>query len=568
MASRYNLAGDHLLLTDNQLLDVAANVELGKFFPEKSGIHIPAYVNVSTQKGTPQFDPSTGDIELKDVLNNEESERRRDSIKNFAEDQTTRKSFNFTNIHKSKTDPSAESHIWDVENLSLSYAYTEYRHKDFVTELDLQKTYRLGLAYNYTNQPKYITPFAKIIKSNMLALFKDINFSILPSRLNFSINFDRFYSENTLRANNDPLNSIGIPSSIVPTTFNKNFNITRVYGIGWNLSKSLQMDIDATNLSVVDEPAGRLNGLKRDTLWENLKSLGRTTNYSHTLNFNYTTPVNKIPGLDWTSAIVRYSTHFNWQSQPEFSIKDPTYNVGNSIQNARTIQVNPTLNFITLYNKFPFVRKANDPNGKGNFLVTLLTSIKSISGTYTRTEGTFLPGYLPETDIFGQDNGFGAPGLAFVLGSQADLRAKAVANGWLSTDSLQNQLYVKTYNEDIRLKGTIEPIKDLRIELIAFRTQDRNFQTNYKYTGANQGNNGFQELSAVTTGNYSVSFLSLATAFKKESGIDNVSTVFREFLNNRQIVSQRLAATNPNSDPNAGADGFADGYGANSQDVL
>jgi hypothetical protein len=43
------------------------------------------------------------------------------------------------------------------------------------------------------------------------------------------------------------------------------------------------MDIDATNLSVVDEPAGRINGLKRDTLWDNLKKLGRTTNYNHTI---------------------------------------------------------------------------------------------------------------------------------------------------------------------------------------------------------------------------------------------------------------------------------------------
>lgn len=549
--------------SDNQLLDVAANAELGKFFPDKSGIRIPAYINVSTQKGTPQFDPAMGDVELKDRLAAARSEQQRDSIRKVSENYTVRKSFNFTNVHKARTNPSAPVHIWDVENFSVSYAYTEYQHHDYVTELDLQKTYRFGLAYNYSNQPKYYAPFEKRIKSNLLALFRDINFSLLPSRLNFSINFDRFYSENTLRLNNDPLNAIAIPASTIPTTFNKNFNITRVYGIGWNISKSLQMDIDATNLSVVDEPAGRINGLKRDTLWENLKSLGRTTNYSHTLNFNYTTPISKIPGLNWTSAILRYSTHFNWQSQPEFSLRDPQLEVGNSIQNARTIQLNPTLNFVSLYNKFPFIRKANNPNNKGNFWIGLLTSLKNLSGTLTRTEGTFLPGYLPITDVFGQDLGYGAPGLAFVLGSQADIRAKAVANGWLSTDSLQNQLYVKTFNEDIRLKGTIEPIKDLRIELIAFRTKDRNFQTNYKFQ---QSSNQFEELSPVTTGSYSVSFLSLATAFKGTSGIDNVSGVFQQFLQNRSVVSQRLGRANPNSAGVTG--GYADGYGPNSQDVL
>ncbi len=550
---------------DNQIIDVAANVELGKFFPDKAGIHIPAYVNVSSQKGTPQYDPALGDVELKDRLAAAKSEQQRDSIMNVSVDYTSRKSINFTNVHKVKTDPSATNHLWDVENWSFSYAYTEFQHHDYVTELDLQKTYRLGLAYNYSNQPKYYSPFEKVIKNNMLALLRDFNFSLLPSRLNFSINFDRFYAENTLRLNNDPNNYIGIPSTTVPTTFNKNFNITRVYGIGWNLSKSLQMDIDATNLSVVDEPAGRLNGLKRDTLWENLKSLGRTTNYSHTINFNYTTPISKIPGLNWTSAILRYSTHFNWQSQPEFSLRDPNLEVGNSIQNARTIQVNPTLNFVSLYNKFAFIRQANNPNSKGGgkFLIGLLTSVKNISGTITRTEGTFLPGYLPKTDVFGQDLGYGAPGLSFVLGSQADIRAKAVANGWLSTDSLQNQLYVKTFNEDLRLKGTIEPIKDLRIELIAFRTQDRNYQTNYKYQEATRS---FESLSPVTTGSYSVSFISLATAFKGSKGINNESDVFREFLNNRQIVSRRLGVQNPNSSGTNG--GYADGYGPNSQDVL
>ncbi|MEO6979373.1 MAG: cell surface protein SprA, partial [Mucilaginibacter sp.] len=41
-------------LFDNQVYDVAANVELGKFFPDKSGVHIPAYINVSSQVSTPQ----------------------------------------------------------------------------------------------------------------------------------------------------------------------------------------------------------------------------------------------------------------------------------------------------------------------------------------------------------------------------------------------------------------------------------------------------------------------------------------------------------------------------------
>lgn len=549
--------------SDDQIYDISATAELGKFFPDKSGIHIPAYINVSSQKSMPQYDPGSPDIELKQTLAAATSTRERDSIRNAAVDYTMRKSINFTNVHKSKTNPNSPSRIWDVENLNASYAYTQFMHHDFTTQTDLEKSYRFTLAYNYTNSPKYYSPFAKIIKSNLLALARDINFSILPTRLNFSINFDRFYSENTLR-DNDPNNFIPIPT----TTFNKYFNITRVYGIGWNLSKSLQLDIDATNLSVVDEPAGRINGLKRDTLWDNLKKLGRTTNYNHTINLNYTLPINKIPGLDWTSVVTRYSAHFNWQTQPLFALNDPSYDVGNSISNLREIQVNPTFNMVSLYNKFPFIRKAGNPNAPGGLskvLIGLLTSVKNLSGTYSRKQGTYIPGYLPQSGIFGQNSDYNAPGIGFLLGSQTDIRAKAVANGWITTDTLQNQLYTTSLNEDMHFRGVIEPFKDLRIELIAFKTQDHNYQSNFKYLAAT---NSIQSLSPVTTGNYSISFLTIGTAFKKTTGIDNTSPLFQQLLANRTIISGRLAAQNPNSTHLVDSAGFVDGYGQNSQNVL
>jgi cell surface protein SprA len=544
--------------SDNQLYDISGSVELGKFFPAKSGIKIPAYINVSNAVATPQYDPQSPDVELKKTLAAAPSSQARDSIRNVSIDYTMRKSINFTNVHKERTDANAPVHVYDIENFNATYAYTEYTHHDFIVQSDLARTYRVSLAYNYSNQPKYYTPFEKVIKSNLLALARDFNFSLLPSRLNFSINFDRYYSENTLR-NNDPNNYIPIP-----TSFNKNFNITRVYGIGWNLSKSLQMDIDATNLSVVDEPAGRINGLKRDTLWENLKRLGRTTNYNHTINFNYTTPINKIPGMDWTALIARYSTHFNWQTQPEFAINNPDYNIGNSIQNSRTVQLNPTLTFTTFYNKFKALRKGTaDKGGIGGVLLGILTGIKNVSGTYTRTEGTFLPGYLPQSNFFGQDFTYDSPGIGFLLGSQADLRSRAVANGWITSDTLQNQPYVRTFNSDLRLRSIIEPFKDLRIELIAFKTQDRNYQTNFKYLASS---NSIENLSPTTSGTYSVSILSLATAFSKSTGVSNKSTTFQQFLDNRAVISKRLGATNPNS--GVSTTGFADGYGANAQNVL
>jgi cell surface protein SprA len=546
-------------LNTTQNYDVSSTVELGKFFPEKSGLKIPLYVDVSSQIITPEYDPASPDIKLKDEYN-ASSKAVRDSIQNVVEDYTMRKSFNLANVHKAKTDPKAPNHFWDVENLNMTYAFTQMDHHDFTTSYALQKTYHFSLAYAYSNQPKYYDPLQKVIKNNLLAVFRDFNYSILPSRVNFRIDVDRLYSENTLR-NNDPNNSIPLDQDLL-TTYNKNFNITRVYGIGWNLTKSFKMDIDATNLSVVDEPAGRINGLKVDTVWNNLLKLGRTVDYNHTLNFNYTVPLSKVPGMDWTSLLASYQTKFEWKTAPEFAITDPDFNVGNSIQNARTIQLTPTLNMVQLYNKFAFIRKASQSKDPST-LIGLLTSIKNIGGSYTRTEGTFLPGYLPNVNFYGADPGYSAPGIGFLLGSQADIRSKALAGGWISADTLQNQPYVTTMNETMQFKASIEPIKGLRIDLTATKTRDLNYQTNFKYSTTT---NSFQDLSPVTTGDYTISYLSIATAFSRSSGIDNTSAVFQKFLDDRSVISQRLGGTNPNS---AGVtNGFADGYGPNSQNVL
>ncbi len=540
--------------------NIAANAELGKFFPDKSGVHIPAYVNVSNTVSMPQYDPASGDILLKDKLNAAPNQTVRDSIKNAAESYTSRKSVNFTNVHKAKTDQKAPNHVWDLENWNATVAYSEYEHHDFTTLNDLEKTYHVALAYNYTNTPKYNSPLAKVIKSNTLALLRDINYNLWPTRLNYSISFDRFYSETTPR-NNDPTDVVPIP-----TTFNKTFNITRVYGLGWNLTKSFSMDIDATNLSTVDEPYGRLDGLKLDTLWRNVLSLGRTTNYNHQINFHYTVPINKIPQMDWVTLITSYSTHFNWQAEPLFSITDPQFNVGNSINNSRTIQIVPSLNLDAFYNKFSFIKKAKTSGGDPwtKFFIGLLTSVKNISGTYTRTDGTFIPGYLPSSNFAGEDLNYGAPGIGFLLGSQADIRQTALEHGWISTDTLQNQLYVTTYNLDLRFKSTIEPIKDLRIELSAYKTQDHTYQTNFKSI---DGSSNIESYNPVTTGDYSISYMSLATAFSKISGIDNYSPLFQKFEEDLPIISQRLGKQNPNSIGPV-VDGYADGYSAASQNVL
>ncbi|RZK52088.1 MAG: cell surface protein SprA, partial [Pedobacter sp.] len=545
--------------SDNEFFDVSSSIELGKFLPQKSGIKIPMFVSYSKQVLTPQFDPRTPDIELKNTLANA-SRAQKDSILNFAQDYTTRSSLTFTNVRKERMNSEEKVRLWDIENFNVSYAQTKFSHRDFINETSLQRSYRASLGYNYAGTPKNYQPFDKIIKSNSLKLLKDFNFTLMPNAINFRIDVDRFYSENTLR-NNDPNNFIPIN-----TTFNKNFLVSRIYGIAWDLTNSLSLDFDATNYSIIDEPDGRIEGLKRDTLWQNLKTLGRTTDYNHNLNIRYALPINKIPGMDWVTVATTYGTNFNWQTEPLSTLRDPSINLGNTVQNSRTIQVNPTLNLTGLYNKFGFIKKSNNPTDSvknfSDMLIGIFTSIKNVNVAFTQTKGTFLPGYLPRTRFFGIDDVTGAPGLGFVFGSQRDIRDMALNNGWLTTDELQNQLYINTLREDFQLTSTIEPFKDFKITLSASKNRTLNYSTNYRYDNSTSS---FRNLSPTTTGDYSVSIISLGTAFKDKNG-STVSSLFNQFMSNRQVISARLGGLNPNS---AGATaGFADGYDKSSQDVV
>jgi cell surface protein SprA len=121
---------------------------------------------------------------------------------------------------------------------------------------------------------------------------------------------------------------------------------------------------------------------------------------------------------------------------------------------------------------------------------------------------------------------------------------------------------VNTLREDLSLTSTVEPLRDLRITLTANRNRTMNFSSNFRYSNER---GGFENLSPYTTGDYNISFISLRTAFSDKNG-STTSGLYRQFMANRAVVSQRLGAQNGNS--NAGNGAFADGYNEQAQDVL
>ena len=71
--------------TDDQSnYTVTANIDLGKFFPDKAKVSAPLYYSVTKEKTSPKYNPLDTDMKLKDALDAAGSRQERDLIENIA----------------------------------------------------------------------------------------------------------------------------------------------------------------------------------------------------------------------------------------------------------------------------------------------------------------------------------------------------------------------------------------------------------------------------------------------------------------------------------------------------
>lgn len=589
--------------------NVSSTLFLGKFLPEKSGIDLPMYVNYGTIVKNPQYDPLNDDVFFKDALSNEDSKAARNEIRKRAQDYTRTKSINFTNVKKNKVG-GGKSHIYDIENFNFTYGFDEQYHRDINIEYDFLKTWHGAVGYNFNTNAKGISPFAKSkgLKSKYMRPIKDFNINFVPASFNFRTDIQRTYGEKLYR------NNTGYTEIRRDTFFNKNFEMTRLYDMKYDITKALKFDINANNKSVVDEPQGRLDTkAEKDSLKYNFWRGGRNKNYQHAGNLSYQVPLNKIPILDWISVNAKYGFNYGWSAgQFVLDSANNRYGVdertGNTIQNSNTKQLNGNFTMTQLYNKVPFLKKINSPKPKPvktdkkkeaklkaekigtpadsaragqkppekkkaeipdavRFVGKMLMGLKTVGINYSETNGTVLPGYRNYSQVFGQDLEKKSPGFGFAIGSQKDLRNAALRGAWITPDTSFNQQYTNTYNQAITGRASIEPIDGLKVEITANRNLSHSNSEFFRYNGST-----FESQNPVETGSFSISFLSLKSAFVKDDKVNYSNTVFEDFIKNRQIISKRLAALNPYSQGLALPDSFGtiynDGYGGTQQEVL
>ena len=348
-------------LDDLTELDVSANLELGKFFPEKAMVKIPLYLGYSESKSSPKYNPLDPDIKMKDALNILNTQSEKDSLNSLTQDLTTRKSFNLTNLKIDKSSKSGKPKIYDPTNFSLTYSYNEMMKRSINIERNLDKNYRGMFSYNFNGRPATLEPFKnlKLLKNPALRLIRDFNFSYMPAQFSFRTDIMRHYNETQLR-------NISNPNMIIPRTFNKDFIWNRNYDLRYNLTRSFQFDFSSQGTARIDEMPGSFNksdddyAMKKDTILKNLLNLGRPTLYHHMVNATYMVPINKLPLLDWTSLSGTYRGMYDWQAGP---VTNKSVVLGNTIENSRQIQGNGQLNMVTLYNKVAFLKDINQKYG-------------------------------------------------------------------------------------------------------------------------------------------------------------------------------------------------------------
>jgi cell surface protein SprA len=575
-------------LDDSRRYNLTASLELGQFFPTKSNIKFPMYVSISEDVKNPQYNPLDPDILLSSSLDAYNTQSERDSLKNIVQDYTRIKSVNFTNVRKERLSGQNNSKIYDLENFSLSYAYNEIFNRNINTEYSIRKDYAAGLGYNFNTNPKNIKPFSKIKflkKGKYLRLIKDFNFYFLPKQFSFRTDLNRSYLETKMR------NTSSVDINL-PEMYSKLFTMNRIYNMKYDIARSIKLNFSASNRSVVDEPLGRIDTKEeRDSVLNNILDLGRPTEYHHNFDIRYTLPINKIPILSWVNTSINYDAGYDWRAS---SLASQAY--GNTIQNNNSIKLNTQFNLTSLYNKVPFLKKmlssySNSNKSRSNVrsskkkdqidedtkssntildktlkIVTKgIFSVKNLSISYTETNGTLLPGFLPETQMFGLHNPFSspAPTLGFVLGSQNDIRMDAANNGWITSDVNLNNLYTQTFSNNLNLRATIEPVSRFKIMFTGSRRYSMN-ETEYFRNTELDGNPVFEHISNSRTGNFNISFLAIRTSFVGDR-LDNSSQLFDNFVNYRFDIAQRLASQqglpyNTTSYP--------EGYGPTSQEVM
>ncbi len=345
---------------DYKTYSFTANVELGKFFPDKAKVSAPLYYSITQEETRPRYNPLDSDMLLDDALEGTSDINERDSIESIAVTKTKNTNFSLSNVRvgiQTKGHPMP----YDPANFSLSYSHSHRHTSGETTVYENEDNWRGALNYSYTPVYKPFEPFKKMIKSKSkwYDIVKRFGINWLPQNITFDTEMLRNYYELQER------DMESVDGNQLPLTFSEQFLWNREFALRWDLTKNLHMNFSSATNAEIEEPYTPINKdlypdqytAWKDSVWMSIKDFGRPLDYNQTFTASYQLPLNLIPILDWVNADGTYNATYNWTRGTE--LEDGT-SLGNSITMNRSYNINGTFNLERLYNHVPFLKKAND----------------------------------------------------------------------------------------------------------------------------------------------------------------------------------------------------------------
>ena len=568
-----------------------AQVKLDKFLPKKWGMEIPFDFTIQESFVDPKYNPLDNDIIFDEAPNKAELEK-------VVRTYTQFKSFAFNNIRKVRsTNNNNPVRFYDPSNFSVSMMYSDNYYRDIYTQYNVNQQLRASINYNFGFRGKSYEPFKKWRavqpkeeSGKYLQFIREFNVNPLPTRFSFRTEIARTYSERQYRDISQYLGG-GSSSSLIRPTYSNNFLFNWQYNLGFDLTKSLRLDLTSSTMTLNDGTT--FQRADQDMIWQNMFTIGRPVQYDQQFQVNYKLPLKFFPYLNWMNVEAGFTSNYNWVATStayrNFEVDGRPVNLGNgTAQNSNSINLMGDLDFTKFYPEFKGYKRYDsilkgrraEIDSLNTVYTTLfskkrrtnkktaykfkhkftakdygwmvLSSLKRANFTFNQTNGAVIPGLLYEPGFFGVD-GKNGPSLGFVYGTQFDIKRQLVERGLIVGDELMTDAYQITKGSDFNGTALIEPIPDLRIDLSAKRTKDRRIY----HSGFNLAveNPYIDELA-----NLNISTVNIKTAFKDGDAI------FEQFLTNTKTISERLAQKRGSG--NKDGLGYYEGFNARSSDVL
>lgn len=635
--------------TDNYgTYSVTANLEMGKFFPDKAKVSIPLYYSVTKEKTSPKYNPMDTDMELDEALDATTSKAERDSIESMAVTKMTSTNLSISNARvgiATKRHPMP----YDPANFSFSYSHSHQYTTGETTVYEREDNWRGSLDYSWTPIYKAWEPFKNLKnKSKWLDILKRFGLNWLPQNVAFNTEMTRNYYELQER------DMEAVENTQLPLSFSEQFLWNREFSVRWDFTKNLHASFQSATHAQIEEPYTPVNKdlyadqyhAWKDSVWTSVKNWGAPLDYNQTFTASYQLPLNLLPVFDWVTADANYNATYSWDRGTE---DEDGISYGNTINTMRSLNLNGNFNLVKLYNHIPFLKKVNErfdrttstrktirkrdkqkakdskaeqqkkelPKNKRAFEkeITLLPDttlnlthgknakrllvsaktedgkvfklrykkvgnnqikitskvdsamkvkvtvlpkepldekkwyktmqsaarlammVRSVALTYRNNYQLTLPGFLPTIgDAFGQTKQGGmSPGLDFAFGMVGDNYIdRARENDWLLINDSIATPATTSKTEDLQLRFTLEPVKNLKIDLNASRTMTTQKSIQYMYEG----------MPTTQNGTFTMTTISLGSAFESMGSANSGyhSKTFEKFVHSLADFRSRVEA--------------------------